>query len=507
MRWYWMIMLMKDRKGIISLIILFVLAILMGVGIFFFLNLEGRYAFFGLLILFVPFTVLLSGQWKSFFLFLFILGIPIQLKKTLYGYSLTHICGPGGFDLLMADGAFLALYMHWLYQIAIQKQERVFHISKMDFLFLLFMMINVFSILESVDLTLSLIDLIRMLKVGFIYFYLANNIQTEREFRLVLYALFLGVFIQSSVSIVQYGLGRPLGLYLLGEQQKFGMIEFDGISLLQGPSGMMQGANTSALYFVSLLPYIFAAQFWIKRREMKVLIFCLFTIGIFTLILTNSRGGWVGFLLSFPILLYLSIKRGFITYRKHFPIVVMIGLVLVAVLLYLSPKIYDRLFRTPSVPIHTRTFLNRLAIEMMNSHPILGVGVNNFAESAQNVIRDISDPENIYQYVAENPVVHNVYLLIGAETGLLGLIVFLLILLLLLRKSWSLVQSDELFVSCFGIASLCFLLGLVTTEMFDFSYRLDQLFYLFWTLAGLIVALCRLKELKEQTTPLRRVNE
>jgi O-antigen ligase len=285
------------------------------------------------------------------------------------------------------------------------------------------------------------------------------------------------------------------------------MIEFDGISLLQGPGGLMQGANTSALYLVSLLPYIFTAQFWVKRREMKALTFCLFTMGIFTLIITNSRGGWVGFLLSFPILFYLSVKRGFISYRKHFVIVVMIGLVLVAVVLYLSPKIYDRLFGTPSVPIHTRTFLNRLAIEMMNTHPILGVGVNNFAEGAQDVIRDISDPQNIYQYVAENPVVHNVYLLIGAETGLLGLIVFLLIPLLLLRKSWSLVHSDGLFVSCFGIASLCFLLGLVTTEMFDFSYRLDQLFYLFWTLAGLIVALTRLKELREETTPLRMVNE
>lgn len=506
-RWFWEKMSKDDEKGVTSPTLLFFLAILIGVVAFFFLNLEGRYAFFGILILLTPFLALLSGQWKAFFLFLLILGIPVQLKKTLYGYSLTHICGPGGFDLLLADGAFLALYMHWLYKIAIQKQERVFHISKMDFLFLLFMMINGFSILESVDLTLSLIDLIRILKVGFIYFYLANNILTEREFRLVLYALFLGVLIQSSVSIAQYGLGRPLGLYLLGEQQKFGTIELDGISLLQGPSGIMQGANTSALYFVSLLPYIFAAQFWMKRREMKVLIFCLFTMGIFSLIITNSRGGWVGFLFSFPVLLYLSIKRGFITYRKHFPIVVMIGLVFVAVLLYSSPKILDRLFRTPSVPIYTRTFLNRLAIEMMNTHPILGVGVNNFAESGQSVIRDIPDPQNIFQYVVENPVVHNVYLLIGAETGLLGLIVFLLILLLLLKKSWSLVQSDEPFVSCFGIASLCFLLGLVMTEMFDFSYRLDQLFYLFWTLAGLIVALSRLEELGKEPAPVRMINE
>jgi len=491
---------MKDEKGVTSPTVLFFLATLMGVVVFFFLNLEGRYAFFGILILLTPFLALLSGQWKSFFLFLLILGIPVQVKKTLYGYSLTHICGPGGFDLLLADGAFLALYMHWLYKIAIQKQERAFHISKMDFLLFLFMMINTLSILEGVDLMLGSIDLIRILKVGFIYFYLANNIRTQKEFRLVLFTFFLGVFIQSSVSMVQYRLGRPLGLYLFGEQQRFGLIEFNGSSLIQGPGGIMQGANTSALYLVSLLPYIFTAQFWVKGKGMKVLILCLFAIGIFTLIITNSRGGWVGFLFSFPVLLYLSIKRRLITYKKHFPVMVIISLVLITVLLYLSPKILDRLFRTPSIPVYTRVFLNQLAIKMMSTHPIVGVGVNNFAESAQSVIRGISDPQNIFRYVADNPVVHNVYLLIGAETGLLGLIVFLLILLSLLRKSWSLFQSEEIFISCFGIGTLCFILGFVVTEMFDFSYRLDQIFYLFWTLVGLTVALDRFREKLEKET-------
>ncbi len=42
-----------------------------------------------------------------------------------------------------------------------------------------------------------------------------------------------------------------------------------------------------------------------------------------------------------------------------------------------------------------------------------------------------------------------------------------------------------------GVAIYSALSGFLVAELFDFSYRLDQVFYLFWALSGLIVAINR----------------
>jgi hypothetical protein len=48
----------------------------------------------------------------------------------------------------------------------------------------------------------------------------------------------------------------------------------------------------------------------------------------------------------------------------------------------------------------------------------------------------------------------------------------------------------------------------MASEIFDFSYRLDQLFYLFWTLAGLTVAASRMeKGLTNQDKGRRKAEE
>lgn len=487
--------LVYNGRAIKHPIILSFLGITIGIGLFFILLLPLRYAIVGLFVILAPSLALLTGRWKDFFLTFLVLGIPLQIKKTLYGYSLNHICGPGGIDITLADGALLALYIHWIYVIVTQKQERPVHFSKIDILVLLFIFINGLSLLNASDLTLGIIDYIRIIKVALIYFYLANNVKRTKEVKLVTLMLLVGVFIHSGISIVQYWLGRPLGLVFLGEVGDFKLQEYD-IFQMTRPSGIMQGANTSALYLVSMIPLAFIAQFWMKEKGMKFFSFCVLIIGLFTLIVSFSRGGWVGFFFSFPLLLFLCFKRGIISYKKHFHYLMLFGFVLLLVFLFLSPQIIERLFDTPPIPFYTRSFLNHVAFRMIGSHPIAGVGLNNFAESAkaQNIIRDIPDPHNIFQFVSENPVVHNLYLLVCAEIGLFGLIIFLLILWALLKSSWSSLQSDEPLISRLGCALFCFMMGFIVTEMFDFSYRLDQTFYLFWALAGLIVALTRMPE-------------
>lgn len=466
----------------------------MGCALFLCLLMPVRHALVGVAAILAPLLALAFGKWKEFFLAALILGVPIQVKKTIYGYSATHIGGPGGADLLLADCALVALLMHWLFTAAIQKERRIFRFTGFDFCVVCLIFLSTLSVLTTSDMTLTWVDLVRMLKVSVLYFYLANNIRSIKECKYVIFLLLLGVFIHSAVTAVQYRLGRPLGLNLFGEVLEFGQMTF-GSSSFKRPSGLMQSANTSALYIVSILPFAVIPLFWLKDWRVRASCVLVFLAGLFTLLITFSRGGWVGFAFAVPVFIYLSMKRGLIkfNYRRHYHMLLGLGAAGFISFLFFSRKIIDRLFHTPSMTTHTRTFLSKLAVVLFASHPFVGVGLNNFAESGERSVRTIPDPHDIYPFVSENPMVHNLYLLTLAETGIFSLVLLLVILFLLYKMGRELMRSEAPVLSSFGVALIAFLVGFAVTEMFDFSYRLDQEFYLFWALSGFTVALTRLE--------------
>lgn len=480
--------LVGNVRRTLHLIIISLLGIATGTALFFILMLPLRYVIAGLLAVLAPFLAFLFGQWKNFFLVVVILGIPLQVKTTLYGYTLNQIGGPGGIDLLLADCALIALYIHWLYECLIRKHERTVYFSSIELLILISIFISCISLLEAVDLTLGVIDLLRMVKVTLLYLYLANNIKQTKELKLVLFMLFVGVFIHNIVSIGQYSLGgRRLGLAFLGEVQEWNYLGWVS-STQERPGGLMQGANTSAVYLICIMPFVFTSLFWIKGRAEVAFCLSILASCIFVLVITLSRAGWLGFLVSFSTLLYLAVKKKFIQYKKHFHYCLLFTFVSVVFLTFFSTKIIDRIFYASHLSGYFRSSVNEMTITMIYSHPIFGLGLNNYQQNAPDYFRDMPDPRNVSHLIREEVVVHNLYLLVTAETGLLGLIVFLIILYLLLKRSLFIFRSDKPIISSIGIACFCFVLGFMASEIFDFSYRLDQLFYLFWALAGLTVA-------------------
>ncbi|MBC8412514.1 MAG: O-antigen ligase family protein [Nitrospira sp.] len=482
--------IVRDDSASASPLVIPALGITLGTGLFFLLLLPFKYAVIGIFVLFAPLVAMLTGLWRTAFLTVLVLGIPLQLKKTLYGYTLGHICGPGGIDFTMADGALILLLVHWLYRIVVQKHRTFLTVSRIDLWILLFIFLNGISLLSGTDLTLGIIDFIRVIKVAFIYLYLANNIKTLTDLRIIVAALLAGTLVHIAISVVQYRLGHPIGLVFLGEVSQFGFGDFGGG--LSRPSGIMQGANTSATFLLGILPLAFTAAFWARNRLMKSFDLLIFFSGLITLIITSSRGGWLGFAFAGLIMLILLVRRGYLKYRSHYLYALGMGAVIFSAVAYLSPKIIDRLMNASSIPTHTRTFLNRTALSIIGENPFTGVGLNNFAEHAGRVIRGISDPEHIFRYIAENPVVHNLYLLIAAETGIVSLIVFMVIVFSLMRLAWNATKNNSPVIAGIGIAIFSFLSGFLVAELFDFSYRLDHVFYLFWSLAGMTVALGRI---------------
>lgn len=102
-----------------------------------------------------------------------------------------------------------------------------------------------------------------------------------------------------------------------------------------------------------------------------------------------------------------------------------------------------------------RLIYQKIAWEMVKQRPFLGVGLNNFqVESHRFFPKGCELPSKV----------HNIYLLIAAETGLIGMSSFLLFIFSLLKKARSCIQTQE------GILLLSLFLGFLFIGMCDFYF-------------------------------------
>ncbi len=132
---------------------------------------------------------------------------------------------------------------------------------------------------------------------------------------------------------------------------------------------------------------------------------------LLTLFLTFSLSAWLAFLLITIPFLLLSI------YPKIKALMISTGLILIVFSLSLRFS-----FLAPESSFSRRSQLNKISWQMFLDHPLTGVGLNNFTVSMEK-----------YGYVTATTrflqPVHNLYLLILSETGLIGVFAFLYLLL------------------------------------------------------------------------------
>lgn len=145
---------------------------------------------------------------------------------------------------------------------------------------------------------------------------------------------------------------------------------------------------------------------------------------------TESRGALVAAAVS--ALAALVFYRG----RRAQVLVVLAALVSVAAVWFsVNPNAWERISEFDATGTG-RTALWRVAWRMTEDHPVGGVGLKNFVEEAPKYTREPGKLEAV-NLIAEQPhVAHNVYLQFLAETGFVGLTLFLALLLSCMAAAW-----------------------------------------------------------------------
>jgi O-antigen ligase len=144
---------------------------------------------------------------------------------------------------------------------------------------------------------------------------------------------------------------------------------------------------------------------------------------------TQSRGGMVSALVAIVAALVVAKGR-----RVHVTFAILAIAAIGAFALATTPGALERVTNLDNGG-NGRTELWTMAWKMTGDYPVAGVGLNQFRDHSADYVREPGNLENAELIVESPHIVHNVYLQLLAEAGIVGLVLFLAVAIMSLVAS------------------------------------------------------------------------
>jgi hypothetical protein len=218
----------------------------------------------------------------------------------------------------------------------------------------------------------------------------------------------------------QSSLGVPGETTLDPAQSGVSVIEADGVRWLR-PYGFLPHPNIFAGIITAGL--LCVAPFLLRDDRWRYIMWGIWAAGLWCLMLTFSRGAWLGFAAGLLAGLML-LRHTHHLWRKLAPVIGLSFALGVAFIALYQPFLIARTTinneNTEMRSVADRMVFNHIASLTIASQPLRGVGAGNFPWVASYYIHYETD------YDLEGDNVHNIYLTLWAELGLVGCALFLL---------------------------------------------------------------------------------
>jgi O-antigen ligase len=403
---------------------------------------------------------LFAGKLKPVLLLTAVFLLPVRLNFHPI-FKETYYVQLKGLPISLFDLVFAFLFIHWVLQLLLGR-ERLRFFPAISLPALGYILLAGLSTLRSQDMVLSLIMLLLIVKAYLIFLYFANNIKTETEIYLIVGVLALTIFMQSFIGILQYVTGGTLGLgVIFGETEHTFKTFTAGFSQLSRVGGTIGSANSLAMYLNFTLPLLLCFLFTSASSTSRIFVGLSFVLGCLTELLTLSRGGWVALTFAVMVVFYGVFKERLKSRLKSL-VVMAIGISFVVVVtIGLFTSVRTRLFEDDYGAAYSRIPMMQVAFNIIKDNPFLGVGLNNYTTVMNRYDRT---RENI-SYTFPFPV-HNAFLIIAAESGILALFCFLGILLGVYSKAWLFFRGKDRILSLLGLGSFCGILTWIIHAQF-----------------------------------------
>ena len=415
------------------------------------------------------FGALVAGDIRRVLLLSVVFAIPLNLAFSPLGEVPYHAGGASeGVVLYLYDFPLIGLIVAWFLDTL--GERRTIQFSSVDVAAVSLIVWTALSVHDSSFIGFSVFEIIRMAKLYLLSRVVAASVRTKRDMQDVLIALLVGLMVQGVIGLLQYTIGTDLGLglFTVGE--------------LRRVSGTIGWPNTFGTYAATIVCVAFTLWMGLGGTRSSILVGAMCAAGFVPVILSFSRGAWFALLPGLATAVLLCWHKGWLDARSLARLAVL-GLCAVVVGVFFGSSVVSRLAEVSvNMPvIVSRVQLNRIALKMIAAHPLLGVGINTFVEEMWQY-----DMTGVTELFPEP--VHNVYLLVASETGLVGLGLFLLLLASAFREGLQAVRTGDRFTSVCAIGLLAGFVVLAVSNVADEHLRTEVLYALFWLLIGLVAA-------------------
>ena len=302
-----------------------------------------------------------------------------------------------------------------------------------------------------------------------------NSIESKQQLRLIVRGAVCAAVLVALYGIYQHFFGTG-GTETWGGEDMFSDISTRVYSTLDNP-------NVLSEYLLLAIPMaaacMFAAKTWLRR----ILYFAACGIMCLCMIYTFSRGGWLGLLFAIFVFLILVDRR--------FIFLMLAGAVC---LLLFSPEVITDRFTSIGDVTDTSTSY-RVSIwmgtlKMLKDYWMTGIGPGT---QAFNMIY----PAYSYNTISA-PHAHNLFLQIVCDTGIVGIIVFILLIIVFIRMCCHAISVETRHeAKMLQIGSLSSIGGFLVQSMTDYSFYNYRVMFLFWAYLALAAVFCRAGSLRE----------
>ncbi|MDA2918208.1 O-antigen ligase family protein [Desulfobacterota bacterium AH_259_B03_O07] len=325
-----------------------------------------------------------------------------------------------------------------------------------------------------------------LLYISYALFFIiiANYIKRSDQIRRIFWIVFIVGVIESALGLLQY---------------------FTGITQASGEvraSGTYVNPNNFAGFLGMVIPLSLGYSFYLFTKGMKkgntwkdiikfnlsthFILFFVTALMTLSLILSGSRGGILSFLCSIVFFYVLLSLQSSLRVRLLALAIFLIIVMGYSLWIGLDPVIQRFTETKEALPL--RTYVWKDTFELIKDFPIFGTGLGTFGLSF-----------TLYKNNAFWPLTfshtHNDYLELASETGLIGLILVLISIILIYKNAWIVLGSLSPKVDplryFLTIGSISGIFAMLIHAFTEFNFQIPANAYYFAFLFGLTISLVK----------------
>lgn len=340
----------------------------------------------------------------------------------------------------------------------------------------IFVFINFVSAFVSFSPLNSLQILAVSISMMLIYFVICGTVTNKKLLTVLLKVFFISGTIVAAYGIMQYVFKWGLDVKNAWiDKDMFAEATVRVYSTLENPNVL---GEYLLLASIPCLAFVFHSDRWYS----KLFYAAMFLVMAVCLVLTQSRGCWIGFLIAVAV--YVTFMKG-----RIWGLVPLIVLALPFVLPQSVTERFGSIGDLGDSSSSYRMFIWLGTIEMLKDFWFFGVGQG---QKAFNIVY----PSYSYSAIIA-PHAHNLYLQIFAECGFAALVSFLSVCVFWFKKVIASFRENlgkSMFMRSLSISIGAGMLAYLVQGMFDYVFYNYRVMMIFWAVIGIGMALHNVSE-------------